>query len=312
MKAVGISRFGGPEVLEVVHLPIPRPGPGQVRVRVTTAAVNPTDLLLREGVLADRMAHLSPPHVPGMDVSGTVDLVGEGVDDITGRPIMAFVNPLAPTGGAQAEYVVVPVEQLVELPPRGLDPGDAGGLPMNSLTAHQALMLLSLPAGATLGVTGAAGAVGGFTIQLGKHRGLRVVADAAESDRDLVLGLGADVVVPRSTAPGKTFRAAVPDGVDGLVDAAVIGRPALDAVREGGAFVACRPIPLPSERGITIHQALVLRHPAMAVALREIVALAAEGRLTPRTADILPVEQVASAHRRLAAGGVRGRLLLSF
>ncbi|SOD86993.1 NADP-dependent oxidoreductase [Streptomyces sp. Ag109_G2-15] len=314
MRAVGIEQFGGPDVLKVVDRPLPVPGPGQVRIRVTAAAVNPTDLLLRSGQLAAAMAGQEPPHTPGMDASGVVDAVGDGVDLGVGEPVMAFVNPFHAGGGAQAEYVVVPRDQVVAAP-RGLDLRDVAGLPMNGLTANLALSLLDLPEAATLAVTGAAGALGGYVVQLAKHRGLRVVADAAVRDRDLVHGLGADLVVPRPAATADlaaAYRAAVPEGADAIVDAAVIGADALGVVKDGGRFVKCRPYELASERGITIHGVLVLAHPAKRPALEELAALAEKGVLTLRTADVLAPERAPEAHRRLEAGGVRGRLILAF
>ncbi|MBD0711704.1 MULTISPECIES: NADP-dependent oxidoreductase [unclassified Streptomyces] len=314
MRAVGIEEFGGPEVLKVIDRPLPVPGPEQVRIRVAAAGVNPTDLLLRAGDLAAAMADQEPPHIPGMDASGVVDAVGDGVDLAVGEPVMAFVNPFHPTGGAQAEYVVVPREQVVAAP-RGLDLRDVAGLPMNGLTAHLALSLLGLPEGATLAVTGAAGALGGYVVQLAKHRGLRVVADAADRDRDLIRGLGADVVVPRaadSADLAAAYRAAVPEGADGVVDAAIVGAHALGVVKDGGGFVKCRPFELASERDIVVQGVVVMTHPAKRAALEELSALAEKGVLTLRTAEVLAPEHAAEAHRRLDAGGVRGRLILAF
>lgn len=314
MRAIGIEQFGEPEVLKVVERPLPDPGPEHVRIRVAGAAVNPTDLLLREGKLAAVVAEFEPPYIPGMDASGVVDAVGEGVDLEVGTPVMAFVNPFRAAGGAQAEYIVVPVDQVVAAP-RGLDLRDVAGLPMNGLTAHLALSLLDLPAGATLAVTGAAGALGGYAVQLASHRGLRVVADASERDAELVRSLGADLVVPRAAeAAGlvDSYRNAVPEGVDGLLDAAIIGAPALGVVRNGGQLAKCRPYELASERGITVHQVHVPSHPAKRTVLRELAELAEAGVLTLRTADLFPPEKAAEAHARLEAGGVRGRLIIAF
>src|SRR4051812_18033476 len=115
MRAVSFSRFGGPEVMEVAELPEPRPGPGEVRVRVAAATVNPTDIGFRAGgqspqQLAELGVH--PPYVPGMELAGVVDAVGEGTDWQPGDRVMAIVNPRRPGGGAQAEQVVVPVASV--------------------------------------------------------------------------------------------------------------------------------------------------------------------------------------------------------
>ncbi|GGV48975.1 NADP-dependent oxidoreductase [Streptomyces griseoflavus] len=317
MRAVGILEYGGPDVLEVIDRGIPDPGPGELRIRVAAAAVNPTDLMLRSGLLAAYLSTVEPPYVPGMDVSGTVDAAGAGTLFALGDRVMAFVNPFRPQGGAQAEYVVVSAADTVLVPP-GLDLVEAAGLPMNALTAHQALALLALPPGSTLAVTGGAGAVGGFVIQLAAHRGLRVVAEAAPRDEPLLKQLGAETVVPRHPdptdpgTPGERYRRAVPGGVDALVDAAVLGEPVLDAVRDGGAVVTCRPGALDVPRGIVRHEADVMAYPDKAAALTELAALACEGVLSLRTDSLLTPSAVPEAHRRLAAGGVRGRQLLVF
>lgn len=311
MRAVVVEKFGGEEMLDVGSLPVPEPAAGQVRVRVAAAAVNPTDLLLRSGALTGHVSHLRPPYVPGMDAAGIVDAVGEGAGWTPGTPVMAFVNPFSETGGAQAEFVVLPADQVTALPGT-VDVVDAAGLPMNGLTADLALRMLQLPDGATLGVTGGAGALGGYTIQLAKHRGLQVIAEAAPADRELLISLGADTVVPRTDDVATQYRAVVSSGLDALVDAAVVGAPALAAVRDGGQLVKCRPYDLPTVRGITVHQVYVISHPDMPGALRELAKLVEQGVLTLRTAARLSPRDAGAAHRRLAAGGVRGRQLIVF
>ncbi|MBR7674067.1 zinc-binding dehydrogenase, partial [Streptomyces daliensis] len=165
-----------------------------------------------------------------------------------------------------------------------------------------------------------AGALGGFVIQLAVHRGLRVAAEATAQDERLLKQLGAEILVPREVQPGNgesadladRYRRAVPEGVDAVVDAAVVGDPILGAVRDGGQIVTCRPGRLALERGITQHEANVLAYPGKTDALAELAALAAEGTLTVRTASVLPPERVCEAHWRLAGGGVRGRQLIAF
>ena len=198
MKAVGFSEFGGPEVLGLVSLPVPVPGPGEVRVRVAAAAVNPTDLAFRSGGHRSMPDGMSPPYVPGMDLAGVIDAVGAdaAAQWAPGDRVMAAVSPWVASGGAQAEYVVVAGDALARVPgPISLEA--AATLPMNALTVRAALDELALRPGQSLGVTGAAGAVGGYAIQLARAEGLRVIADAGPADENLVAGLGADVVVPR-------------------------------------------------------------------------------------------------------------------
>jgi NADPH:quinone reductase-like Zn-dependent oxidoreductase len=188
----------------------------------------------------------------------------------------------------------------------------AATLPMNALTVRAALDELALAPGQTLGITGAAGAVGGYAIQLGRFEGLRVIADAGPSDGALVRGLGADVVVPRGAEVAAAMRSACPGGVDALLDAAVMGAPVLGAVREGGQVIAVRPFAGETERGIRVSLVLVFQHLHEGQTLARLAELAAKGVLTLRVADVLPASHAAEAHRRFAAHGVRGRLVLTF
>ncbi len=307
MKAVVVSRFGGPEVLGVADLPEPAPGPGEVRIRVAAATVNPADIALRAGSFGGQ-----PPLVPGWELAGTVDAVGEGVaEPRIGQAVMAVVVPSRPAGGAQAAAVVVPAAGVAPAP-AGASPAQAATLPMNGLTVRLALDLLALPPGSTLAVTGAAGAVGGYALELGKAAGLRVLADAAPADVALVRGLGADVVVPRGPDMAAAIRAAVPDGVDALLDAAVLGRTALPAIRDGGQIAVVRGFAGEPGRGIRVRAVHVWDYATNGTALGGLGRLAAAGRLTLRVAATFPPEEAAAAHRRLEAGGVRGRLVLVF
>ena len=196
--------------------------------------------------------------------------------------------------------------------PDGIGLVAAATLPMNGLTARLALDLLALRPGQTLAVTGAAGAVGGYTIQLARAAGLRVIADAAPADAALVRGLGADVVVERGPQVAARIRDAVPAGVDALVDAAVQGEQVLSAIRDGGQLAAVRTYRGETERSIAVVGVLVSDYLHAAGKLAELAGLAADGTLTLRVAAELPAEQAAHAHRLLEAGGVRGRLVLTF
>jgi len=209
--------------------------------------------------------------------------------------------------GAQAEQVVLPARLLAPAP-AGAPVEAAATLPLNALTADQALDLLDLPAGATLLVTGAAGGVGGYAVELGVLRGLRVVAQAGAADADLVRSLGAAEVVPRDGDPVAAARAVAPGGVDGVLDAAVVGPALLGAVRDGGAFVAVIDPALPTpKRDVRTAKVSVRGDGAH---LARLVGLVEEGRLSLRVAATLPFAEAAEAHRRLEKGGVRGRLVL--
>ena len=313
MRAVTFSRFGGPEVLEVSELPEPKPGPGEVRIRVAAATVNPTDISFRAGrqATAVREAGVLPPYIPGMELAGVVDAVGEGTDWHPGDRVMAIVNPRRPGGGAQAELVVVPAASVARVP-EGTSLQAAATLPMNGLTVRLALDRLALHSGQTLGVTGAAGAVGGYAVQLGVSDGLRVIAVARPEDEALVKRFGAETVVPRGDAAVRGLHDAAPGGVDGLIDAAVLDAAVLPAIRDGGKLATVRGFAGPSERGITIEPVRVASYVQNHEALDRLGHLVAEGRLTLRVAETFPPERAADAQRRMAAGGTRGRLVIVF
>ncbi|GLY37100.1 NADPH:quinone reductase [Amycolatopsis sp. NBRC 101858] len=354
MRAIVVRRFGGPEVLESIEVPVPEPGRGQVRIRVAAAAVNPVDLATRAGILTG--AGVIPPREVlglGWDVAGVIEAVGEaeesdarepgsprqnaslgrpserarlGHDDSLGEPVplRAGGGPAAPAGGqpgrfrvgdpviglrdrlatplgAYAEQVVLDASAVAPAPP-GLSPLEAATLPLNALTAAQALDLVGTTG--TLLVTGAAGAVGGYAVALAHARKLHVIAVAADADEAAVRDFGADRFVPRGPDLAERVRALVPGGVDAVLDTALLGLDALDAVRGGGEFVAfaagAAPIPL---RGIRVRDVWIR---ADGERLAELA-----GALRPRVAGVLPLSRAAEAHERLAAGGLRGRLVLT-
>lgn len=312
MRAVGFTEFGGPEVMGVVELPVPQPGPGQVRVRVHAAAINPTDTGLRSGTRRpERLANHRPPYIAGMDLAGVVDAVGPGATWEIGDEVMAITVPAWSTGGAQAEFVVIPSESAARIPD-GIGMVEAATLPMNGLTARRALDLAGLPRGAALLITGAAGTLGGYLIQLAVREGLEVVADAADPDTALVRAAGPRHIVPRGDDVTQHVRELYPDGVDGVVDAAVMGAPLLAAVRDGGAFIAVRDFDGETERDIVVQRVSVGDIATDQAALEELTRLAAAGVLTLRVADTISPEEIADGHRRLEAGGVRGRLVICF
>lgn len=316
MRAVGFTEFGDPSVLGIVTVPRPSPGPGQVLVKVAAATVNPTDLGFRQGGRA-LPPGVEPPFIPGMDLAGVIDEAGPEVTSWrAGDRVMAAVSPSVPGGGAQAEYRVVAEDQLAKVPD-GWSLTDAATLPMNGLTVRTALDMLALPPGATLAVTGSAGIVGQYAIQLGRHDGLTVIGDAKPEDAALIKSLGAQHVVERGAGMAAAVRELYPSGVDAVIDAALLGPAVIGAVRDGGQLLAVRPYQGPAddgkaERDIAVHLVLVGRHLHEGHRIAELAVLADEGVLTFRVADVLPADRAADAHRRLAAGGVRGRLVLTF
>ena len=310
MRAIGLHTFGGPDVLQVIDLPDVHAGPGEVRIRVHAATVNPTDLVLRNGARAEQMKADPPPYVPGMDVAGVVDEVGAGVGGFkVGDAVMGVVSPKG-SQGAYREQIVLDAKSVAHAP-QGKSHVEAATLPMNSLTARLSLDLLGLKPGQVLAVTGAAGAYGGYVIQLAKQDGLTVVADAAETDEALIKSLGADIVVRRGDDVAARFRECFPQGVDGLADGAVLNEKALPAVRDGGAYTAVRGFS-GSERDIRSTPTFVRNYVHEAGKLDRLRQQVEDGEITLRVAEVYAPERAADAHRRLEAGGVRGRLVIQF
>ncbi|WP_068053148.1 NADP-dependent oxidoreductase [Nocardia xishanensis] len=309
MRAVVVRTPGGPEALTLTEVPMPAPGEGQVLVRVEAAAVNPVDVATRTGMLVEA-GLMSPRPVTGIgwDVAGRVESAGAGVIEFAvGDRVIGLRDRLDLSLGAYADYLVLDAAALAPAP-RGLSAVEAATLPLNGLTAAQALDLLDLPPGGTLLVTGAAGAVGGFAVELAAQRGWQVVANADAADEEFLRGVGAEWFVPRTDDLADAVRRLVPGGVDAAVDTAVLGLPALGAVRNRGGFVSviagAAPTPL---RGITVREQWIA---ADGAALARIAALAENRRLTVRVAETFPLADAVKAHHRMAEGKLRGRLVL--
>ncbi|MGW3942626.1 NADP-dependent oxidoreductase [Streptomyces phaeochromogenes] len=315
MKAVGFTEFGGPEVMRVLDLPEPHAGPGQVRIKVAAAAVHSSDVNFRLGVVADYSPEWFPPaekYVVGWDAAGVIDEVGEGVraELAAGAEVIALLVPKLALG-AQAEYVVAPAESVVRAP-KGAGPAAASTLLMNALTARMALDVLEPVPGATVAVTGAAGAVGGYAVQLAKAAGLTVIADAAQADRDLVIALGADHVLPRGDQFAERVRDLCPGGTDGVIDGAVMNETVTAAVRDGGSIASVKGFTGTADRGVRWCPVFVHDRVRDTPALTELRDQAEAGILTLRVAATFPLDQAEATHRLFEAGGVRGRPVLLF
>jgi NADPH:quinone reductase len=312
MRAVGIMVHGGPEALEVVEVPEVNAGPSQVRLKVHAVAVNPTDVMARNGSRAEQQKIDPPPYIPGMDAAGIIDQVGDGVTTgaKVGDRVMAMVVPNA-AHGAYREQIVLDARAVVPAP-AGTSHVEACTLPMNGLTATLSLDLLGLSAGQTLAVTGAAGAYGGYVIQLAKVAGLIVIADASEADEALVKSLGADIVVRRGDDVAERLREHFPDGVDGLADGAVQNEAVIPAVRDGGGFTAVRGFMGEPQRGINFTTTFVRNYDGEYEKLDRLRGLVDSGAVTLRVADTYAPERASDAHARLEAGGTRGRLVIEF
>lgn len=307
MKAVRFHQTGGPEVLRYEDVDQPAPGAGEVLVRVAGSAFNPADGGMRGGFLP---IPITLPHVPGYDVSGTVDALGDGVSGLAvGDAVVGFL-PMTADGSA-AEHVVAPAEALVPAPSR-IALADAAGLPSVGLTAWQALFEAGgLRAGQRILVNGAGGPVGGYAVQLAKRAGAHVVATASPRSHDSVRASGADEIVDHTTT---SLLDAVVEPVDVLLNLAPITRERFTAlaarVRDGGVVVSTTPMvetPGDPERGV--RAVTVFVHPDADV-LSRLVALVDSGELRVEIARRVPLSELPALHEQAEAGQVQGKVVV--
>ncbi|MGJ9421428.1 NADP-dependent oxidoreductase [Aeromicrobium sp. CF3.5] len=304
---MGISAFGGPEVVEVLHVQEPAPRAGEVRIVMEAAALNPVDAATREGILMGLGFHGEPPLTFGWDVAGTVDMVGADVWRLSpGDRVIGISTHMFDSPRTHSELVVLS-ETAVAAIPAELDAGAGSTLPLAGLTALQALDLLALRRGQSVLITGAGGAVGTLALQLARMRGLKVVGAGAARHRQLVLELGAHEFVETSEL-AQNVRHVVPGGVDGAIDAGVVGQACLDAVVESGAHVSLvvleRPAPLRDVRS----ESFAVRPDWEQLTL--LSSLAATGSLRTGPVRWFSFDEAVEAHRALAAGGLGGARLV--
>ena len=305
MHVAEVTAFGAPEVLRLAERPDPAPAPDEVVVRIRAANVNPTDLSVRSGQARARMPDLQPPIVPGWDLAGEVTAVGSETSGYRPGDRVVGMIPFGRIGGRVGAYAQAAAVDPGWLAPLGtdLDDATAATLPLNALTARQALDIIDAAPGATLLVTGASGAVGGFATQLAVSAGLRVLAQASHDDDEWVASLGPAEVIARETD------LATIGPVDAVLDAVPLGPSSAATLREGGIAVFTRP-PQPPEPppGLRFETVLVQSN---ADQLRALTAELEAGRLRTRIAEVLPLEQAARAHELNEAGGLRGKVLLA-
>ncbi len=231
----------------------------------------------------------------GWDFAGTVAAAGPGVDLPVGSRVAGLIDGFDRDFGTYAEQLVVAASDIA-LVPDGVDLIAASTVPLNGLAAAQLVDLLGDGGGRSLLVTGAAGAVGGNVLTLAHDRGWRVTGLARAEDEEFVRSLGAD------------FTAEATPGWDAVADGAKLQAPSLALVRDGGIFVGVQPgAALAEERGVTVRE--LVAHPDGA-RLAQLLEATASGHLPPRVHAVLPLDQVAAAHRAVAKGGVRGRYVL--
>ena len=301
MKAIQYSRFGGPEVLELVEVPDPHPESGQIRVAVRAAGVNPIDWKLRSGVRGGEL-----PQTTGREAAGVVDDVGAGVTDTAvGDEVFGFA-----AGGAGAAELTL-MSDYAPIPP-SLDFAGAAGLPVAVETAVRTLDLLGVGAGTTVLINGAAGAVGSSAVQIARVRGARVIGTASPNNHDYLRSLGAE---PTTYGEGlaQRVRELAPAGVDAALDAAGGGAlpalPALVELARGPGHV----VTVADGEGARETGAKFSGGPGTARAvhaLRDIGALIEAGEFSLPVAQTLPLKEIAEAHRLSETGHVRGKLVL--
>jgi len=291
MKAITTRGQGS---IEFSEIPVPTPGPGEVLVRVAAATVNPIDTVFSAGILhsVGVITHDRPLGL-GWDVAGRVEQVGAEVtafalgDRVAGL-VPAFDVPL----GGLAELAVLPAAALAHVPD-SVDDVQAAALTLNALTAQQAIPLLGDAAGRSLLITGAAGAVGGFALELLVGSGWEISGLARESDAGFVTARGAKLVTDLDAE------------YDVVFDAAALQEPALAAVRAGGLFVGVQPsMPLPATGGRTVTAVGVVPDGA---GLSDLLDRAVAGDLTVRVAGTVPFDEAGTAFDKVAAGNNRGR-----
>lgn len=297
MKAVRFSRFGGPEVLEIVDLPDPHPGPGQVRIAVRAAGVNPSDWKKRAGLMDPDL-----PQTMGYEAAGVVDELGDGVADVAvGDRVFGFSSD----GTAQAELAVL--SHYAPIPP-SLDFAGAAALPAAVETATRALDQLGVGSGGTLLVNGASGSVGSAAVQLAAVRGARVIGTASPANHSYLRALGAEPVA-YGEGLAERVRALAPDGVDLALDVAGSGvLPELIALAGGPEHV----VTVADFLGARQHGVRFSSGDAgRAVhALAGIGGLVESGRFSLPVARTFPLTEVAAAHCAGEGGEVRGKLVL--
>lgn len=286
-------------MLHEADVEVPQPGPGQVRVRVKAAGLNALDGKIRAGML-EAVRPTTFPAVPGGELAGVVDALGEGVSDVqVGDEVLGWSDT-----GSYAQYALA---TTVALKPVGLDWQHAVALPVAGETAERVLNLLGVAAGETVLMHGASGAVGTLAVQLATARGARVIATAGPSNQDYLTSLGATATV-YGEGLVERVQALAPDGVDAVFDLA--GKGALEdsiTLRGGTERIVTIADFGARQLGITFSQGSRERSTARLAVLAQD---AAAGKLVT-TVTAYPLDQAATAQQVSDAGHVRGKLVLT-
>jgi NADPH:quinone reductase-like Zn-dependent oxidoreductase len=309
MKAVRFHEYGDSDVLRYEDVAQPVPGAGEVRIRVAATAFNPVDANIRAGFMQDPIP-VTLPHTLGYDVAGTIDALGDGVDNIKiGDAVVGLLSMVA--DGAAAEYVVAPAEILTAAP-SSIPLTDAAALPSVGLTAWQALFDHGdLAAGQRVLINGAGGAVGGYAVQLAKAAGAHVIATASPRSHERVRTAGAHEVIDHTTTE---VTAAVTEPVDVLLNLAPIDPVQFTAlvalVRPGGVVVSTTvwmPAPSDEERGVRGVDIFVRSDVGQ---LARLVAMVDRGALRVDVDERAPLIDLRAVHARAATGTLPGKVVV--
>lgn len=312
MRAMVISRFGGPDVFELQDRPRPVAGPGELLVRVVASGTNPVDAKIRQ---AGSWAGIPFPAVLGYDVSGVVEEVGPGVtgfkagDEVFYTPEI-FGNP----NGSYADYTVAAASIVAHKPP-SLSHVEAAGIPLAGGTAWEAIIRrLAVRPGETVLIHGGAGGVGSFAIQFAKAAGARVLATASKANHEAMRDLGADVTLDyRDTdVMDQILREAGGAGVDASFDTVGGNVPmSTQVTRPFGRIATILPptgdLDALYVKNQTLYGTFLTREGAR---LREMAPLFERGQARVIVDAVLPLEQVGKAHERLDSGHGRGKIIL--
>jgi NADPH:quinone reductase-like Zn-dependent oxidoreductase len=301
-KIAQFAEYGDPDVLRIIDVPAPTAGQGQVRVAVRAAGVNPIDAKTVEGLMRNEIALTLPAGV-GADVSGVVDQVGPGVSEFAmGDEVLgSSVTP------SFAEYALAEPTSLVRKP-HDIAWEVAGSLAGAGGTAYAVLKQLRVKAGETLLIHGAAGGVGTFAVQLAAARGVTVVGTASERNHDYLRSIGA---IPVTYGDGllERVRSVAPQGVDAVLDASGRGEIPVSIQLTGTPERVLTLVAFDAaDTGIQIH--IGGGGNDLGDALREIVGLIEQRRLTVSISRTFPLAEIASALKTSGAGHVTGKIVI--
>jgi NADPH:quinone reductase len=299
MRAIVLNSFSGLDGLELAEVPDPTPGDGEQLVEVRAASLGPWDRAGSNGAFAAVGGSSEFPQVQGWDFAG---------ETVDGRRVLGFVAQPWMGVGAFAERIAASAAILAPLPEAlGFEEGST--LPVCGLTAGLLVEAATVRAEQVVLITGAAGMVGGFALQLASGRGASVVAAVREGDADEARRLGAEAVVDTGNEIEAAVRDRWPDGIDACLDTVGLGSGALACVRDGGAFVTSVPTAVPDATREISPQTVQVQPDADATA--KLADRAVSGELTVRVAETLPLERFRDAYTRLERGGLHGKIVLT-